>query len=70
MENRILIKHQSENITPVICSILNNLPQDCENVIEFEKGTYCILMTLTQQQKCFQKKLNQFILMRAEKKYL
>ena len=40
MVNRIFIKHQKENITPVIYDILKNLPEDCENIIEFEKGTY------------------------------
>lgn len=39
-QNIVEIKHTDENMTPVIYKILAELPEDCENIIEFEKGTY------------------------------
>lgn len=38
--NKIYVKHTNDNITPVICKLLNTLSDECENIIEFEKGTY------------------------------
>ena len=40
MKNIIKIKKETENLTELIYDILENLPENCENVIEFEKGTY------------------------------
>jgi len=40
MKNIIKIKKETENLTELIYEILENLPEKCENVIEFEKGTY------------------------------
>ena len=40
MKNIIKIKKGTENLTELIYEILENLPEKCENVIEFEKGTY------------------------------
>ncbi len=40
MENIIKIKKGTENLTELMYEILKNLKEDCENIIEFEKGTY------------------------------
>ncbi len=39
-QNIIKVKNTGENMTPVIYKTLAKLPEDCENIIEFEKGTY------------------------------
>ena len=40
MKNRVFIKHREGNITPLLCEVIKNLPENCKNIIEFEKGTY------------------------------
>ena len=36
-QNIVKIKHTDENMTPVMFNIFAELPDDCENIIQFEK---------------------------------
>ena len=40
MKNYIKIKNDTQNMTALIKEISENIKEDCDNIIEFEKGTY------------------------------